>query len=109
MPRKSDMRPFVTHRLCPLLLAPFAALGLTAAPTAQAQSIINGGFDHDASGWTATNVDGSGGYFASGGDPGGYFELNSNGDAATDPTLSQPITGLTVGSVYTITGEFKPK
>ena len=56
--------------------------------------------------WTAANVDSNGGWRSSGGDPGGYYILNSNGAASTDPTLTQTLTGLLPGVTYQIDGDF---
>jgi protocatechuate 3,4-dioxygenase beta subunit len=76
----------------------------TAAPATAL--VANGGFDTGATGWTIANVDGSGGWFASGGNPGGYFILNDTG-SATDPTISQTISGLVVGRRYRVSGQYK--
>lgn len=69
--------------------------------------LTNGTFDSGAAGWTATNVDANGGYLNPGGNPGGFFVLNSNGLSYTDPTLTQTITGLTPGAKYLISGDFR--
>ena len=73
--------------------------------TSQAQLVTNGAFNSDADGWSWENVDGAGGWKSDGGNPGGNFILNSNG-AATDPTISQLVTGLTPSSSYTLSGDF---
>ena len=74
--------------------------------TSQAQLVTNGTFDSDASGWSWENIDGSGGWRSSGGNPDGNFILNSNGSTTTDPTISQLVTGLTPSAQYTLSGDF---
>ncbi|WBA41479.1 beta strand repeat-containing protein [Hymenobacter canadensis] len=69
--------------------------------------VTNGTFDTNATGWTATNVDNNGGYFASGGNPGGMFILNDAGSPGTDPTLSQTVTGLMSGATYVLRGNYR--
>jgi hypothetical protein len=74
--------------------------------TAQGNLVVNGGFDTDASGWTATNVDnGGGGYRSNKGNPGGYFILFGFPPAIT-PTISEIINGLIPGDVYTVSGDY---
>ena len=62
------------------------------------QSVPSNG---SANGWTSANVDANGGWRS-----GDYFILNSNGAAATDPTISQTITSVLPGVTYTISGWF---
>lgn len=94
------------------LFAAIAAALLTPM-TAQAQSITNGTFDTvvpnngTGGGWTAANNDGAGGHRTTGGNPGGFFILNDNGSAGSDPTLSQLVTGFSVGATYNISGNFR--
>jgi PEP-CTERM motif-containing protein len=61
-----------------------------------APSNATGGF------WTTFNIDGAGGWQATGGNPGGNFILSAAGQAATDPTAEQSVSGLTVGALYAI-------
>jgi hypothetical protein len=68
--------------------------------------VVNGAFDTSATAWTVSNVDGSGGWFASGGNPGGYFILNDSPGPA-DPTISQTIVGLEVGRRYRVSGQYR--
>lgn len=70
--------------------------------------LVNGGFDSDASGWQWSNVDGLGGWRSSGGNPDGYFILNSNGSCPVDPTIVQVLEGLVVGGRYLIAGQYIP-
>lgn len=82
------------------------------AMPALGQSIVNGNFDLDVprsgfgNGWTGFSNDGAGGWRSSGGNPGGFFILNDNGNTSTDPSISQILTGLVVGQQYEITGTF---
>src|SRR5689334_18448533 len=70
------------------------------APSASAQVLTNGSFDVEVpsngtgGGWTSTIIDFQGGWRATGGNPGARFILNDSGQVATDPTLTQVITGL---------------
>lgn len=82
------------------------ALVVTFCSSASAQTVINGDFELAATGWTATNVDGSGGHRTTGGNPNGFFILNSSGSPSTNPTLTQPIVGLIPGQSYQITGDY---
>lgn len=83
--------------LCACLIVP-AALG---------QGLVsNGSFDSDASGWTAQNIGGIGGYDYKG-NPGGCFILDAIPSPDTDPTISQTIYGLTLNATYRISGEYK--
>jgi hypothetical protein len=52
--------------------------------------------------WTTFNIDSAGGWQGTGGNPGGSFILNAAGEAATDPTAEQSVSGLTVGALYAI-------
>ena len=79
---------------------------LTFCGTCQAQLVTNGTFDSDANGWSWENIDGAGGWRSTNGNPGGNFILNSNGNLATDPSISQLVTGLTPSSTYTLSGDF---
>jgi hypothetical protein len=65
--------------------------------------VSNGDFGSGYAGWIPLNNDNTGGWKSTGGNPGGYFLLNSNG-GATDPTIQQTITGLVPGKWYTISG-----
>lgn len=59
-----------------------------------------------SNGWSSANLDGSGGWKATGGNPGTHFTLNSVG-AATDPTVCQHITGLEATKAYRLSGEYR--
>lgn len=89
-----------------------AALACGIAMPALAQTIVNGNFDLEvprsgfANGWTGFSNDGAGGWRSTGGNPGGYFIINDNGNGATDPSISQVLTDLVVGQQYEITGDF---
>ena len=79
----------------------------TLSLTENTNRLVNGTFDTNATGWTPTNVDGNGGYRSTGGNPGGMFILNDNGNASTDPTLSQTVTGLVSGASYVLRGDYR--
>ncbi len=84
-----------------------ASVLVAIATTASAEFIVNGGFSLDASGWTANNIDGSGGWRDTGGNPdvGGTFILNNGGPTTPTPSIQQSITGLTIGQAYRISGD----
>jgi hypothetical protein len=66
---------------------------------ASANLITNGDFETfvpsngTGGGWTSSNLDGAGGWRASGGNPDEHFVLNQAGQALTDPTISQTVGG----------------
>jgi hypothetical protein len=75
--------------------------------------VVNGDFElgngsnQTADGWAGSaTIDGSGGWRATNGNPGGYFILNAGGQANSNPTISQPIAGLVPGGTYRITGDY---
>jgi hypothetical protein len=68
--------------------------------------VVNGGFDLDANGWFWDNIDAAGGWFSTGGNPGGHFALNQAGQLATDPTVCQVVEGIEIGLSFRITGEY---
>lgn len=82
-------------------------------PLGSTEYLTNGTFDNNATGWTPANIDNNGGYRnpgdppATGANSGGFFVLNDNGNPSTDPTLSQPISGLTAGTCYQINGIYR--
>jgi hypothetical protein len=78
---------------------------LTLEVLAGTDKLVNGSFDTNATGWTATNVDQSGGYRTAAGN--GFFVLNESGAASTDPTITQRINGLTVGASYVVRGSYR--
>jgi len=79
-----------------------------------ANMIVNGEFDlavplnASGNGWTSQNVFGGnqGGWYASGGNSGGYFWLNNRGQSSSDPTIFQMVS-LDVGGVYRLTFDFR--
>ena len=85
-------------------------LGLTGA--ARANLITNGDFslsvpnNGTGNGWTAANNDSLGGWQTNGGNPSGTFILNSNGASNTDPSISQSVSGLIVGTTYRLSGDY---
>ena len=100
------------HKLL-LSLVTFAIIGVAATlPTFADPVVINGNFDtfvpsnDTGGGWTSANIDGNGGYRTTVGNPGGNFIINQVGALATDPTLSQLVSGFTVGESYTLTGDY---
>lgn len=95
-----------------LSLFTFVIIGLVAVPTYADPVVVNGNFDTfvpsngTGGGWTTTNIDGNGGYRVTVGNPGGNFIINDAGQLATDPTLSQLVTGFVLGESYTLTGDY---
>lgn len=89
--------------------------GVCVGPAARANRLTNGMFDAlvptngTGGGWDSLFLvgDGSAGHFPTGGNPAAFFALNGSGDLFTDPVLLQSISGLTVGTTYTITGDYK--
>lgn len=69
--------------------------------------VLNGGFDTNAVGWTATNTENGGGYRSSKGNPGGFFHLDTQPSSTTDPTISQQVNGLIPGVSYTVSGDYE--
>lgn len=73
--------------------------------------VVNGTFDTTVpsngtgGSWTSSTI-GSGGWVASGGNPGARFIINENG-FSPDPRIQQTITGLSIGQTYTITGDYQ--
>lgn len=82
------------------------------SPAAFANLITNGNFNTfvpsnaTGGGWTSFNIDGSGGWRSTGGNPGAMFILNDAGQVATDPTIRQLVSGLTAFSTYRLTGNY---
>jgi hypothetical protein len=96
-----------------LSLFTFVIIGVAAPlPTFADPAVVNGNFNTSVpsngtgGGWTSANIDGAGGWRATGGNPGGNFIINQAGQLATDPTLSQMVPGFTVGESYTLTGDY---
>lgn len=87
-------------------------LALGAAGPAMAQTIRNGGFDQQvpsnqaANGWVSADIDSSGGWRSTGGNPGAMFILNAGGLLVTDPMVGQVLTGLTPGQIYLVHGQY---
>jgi hypothetical protein len=77
------------------------------SPSANGQSnlVVNGGFNTGTSGWTATNISGSG-YVPAGGNPPGCFSLFSVSASAV-PAVSQRLNGLTPGTLYIVSGDYR--
>jgi hypothetical protein len=73
--------------------------------TAQGNLVVNGGFNANASGWTATDVS-IPDYLTTGGNPSGFFGLY-NASASAVPTVSQQINSLVPGSIYLVSGDYK--
>jgi len=92
-------------------LAVAGAVVLFSFAPAQANLIVNGDFttpvpfNSTGGGWTNFNNDGAGGWRSSGGSFDEHFILNQAGQAGTDPTIQQLVTGLVIGTGYVITGD----
>lgn len=96
------------------ILAAFLLMGLSALLSsttfAQENLVYNGDFDLQVpangtgNGWTSANV-GASAWYESGGNY--FFILNSSGGVASDPIIEQTITGLVIGEVYLIQGEYR--
>jgi hypothetical protein len=76
-------------------------LGSFESAKAQGNLVFNGGFDADATGWTPSNNLGTG-YDSSNGNPGGCIDLFGK----PNPSISQTITGLTIGASYIVSGDY---
>jgi len=83
------------------LLATAAALLMCAAPV-HAQLVTNGTLDTSAAGWTLGGGCGDEAWDGGNGNPPGSIRLNACGEPDSDPTASQTINGLVVGTTYVI-------
>ena len=84
----------------------FVSIGFQFSAFAQ-NLVVNGGFDTDTTGWTASN-NAFGGYRCCKGNPGGFCWLDAaTPSATTDPTLSQMVTGLVSGASYVVSGDYE--
>jgi hypothetical protein len=108
---RSELAEVIVQRaIGGLVLVLVASLGLL--DPAEGSLIVNGDFsvsvpsNGTGGGWTSANIDFNGGWRAGSGNPGGAFILNSGGQLATDPTISQLVTGLTPGATYRLTGQY---
>jgi hypothetical protein len=83
---------------------------LFSAFQSQANLITNGNFDTSVpldgtgGGWTASGNDANGGYRTVNGNS--FFIMNASGQIGTDPSISQTLTGLTIGQQYDVSGDF---
>lgn len=95
-----------------------AAILFGAGTAAEAAAIVNGGFDTvvpsnaTGAGWTSFNIDGNGGWRATlpafnVDDLTNFFVINNAGQADSDPTLQQLVTGLVAGTTYRISGLYE--
>jgi hypothetical protein len=88
------------------------AFAVTATASFGQNLLFNGDFELSVpsngtgNGWTSFNVDGAGGWRSSGGNPNGMFILNDNGNGSTNPTIQQTVSGLTIGNIYRISGDY---
>lgn len=84
------------------------------ASASSAQLVQNGDFDlpvqtvGTSNGWTAVGwVDEDhNGWRPDGGSPGAHFILNAGGQADSDPSVEQTLTGLTIGTMYVVSGMY---
>lgn len=81
-------------------LAGVALASLSVA--AQANLIVNGSFGTDATGWTLGGTGCTAGLFDGSGNPGGSILLNACGEADSNPSVAQTVSGLTIGATYTL-------
>jgi len=85
---------------------------LVASPLSRANLIVNGTFDVEVptngtgGGWTSGNNDGLGGWKSGFGNPAPSFRLNQAGQLATDPFVEQTVSGLSVGTIYLLSGDY---
>jgi hypothetical protein len=70
------------------------------------EMLTNGTFDLNSNGWSSARNSTPGGFNATGGNPGGMFVISGSGNANNDPTISQNVTGLTVGATYVLRGSY---
>ncbi len=100
----------ITRKIAVVLASSVFTLGM--AGFASANLLQNGTFDtlvpsnSTGGGWTTENIDGAGGWRSTGGSPGSMFILNDNGASSTDPSISQEVSGLVIGSTYDLTGDY---
>jgi hypothetical protein len=87
-------------RLLSKQLALIVALCFSGAASA-APTVTNGSFDGNADGWTLSGGCAAAGYVADG-NGGGAVGMNSCGEADTDPSVGQTVTGLNIGQTYTL-------
>lgn len=99
------MKPYMTLKSS-IVLTVLALFLLPHLATAQGNLVVNGGFDTDASGWTATNIAFGGGYSSKSGNPPGCFFLNASSLSSVDPIISQTINSLTLGTIYSVSGDY---
>ena len=99
-------RPVVRNWLRYTVKAGLLAASLAVFPLAANAfpSILNGTFDTDLTGWTA-NQSPCGSFVGISnlnGNPPRSARLNNCGAASSDPTLSQTVSGFTIGQQYTL-------
>jgi hypothetical protein len=87
--------------LAAFLLAPFAG-----GARAQGTLVFNGTFDTSAAGWTITNITTGTAYETAHGNPPGDVWLYSQ-EPSLIPTISQTISGLSPGAVYSVSGDYR--
>jgi hypothetical protein len=84
-------------------LALISFLLAAASGSVHADLITNGTFDTGTSGWTLSGSGCQLAVFDGGGNPGPSVWLNACGEGGSNPTLSQTVSGLTVGATYLLT------
>ncbi len=104
------MRTYAQPHLAPLLaLAACLSITVISAP-ARANLIINGDFAQEVprnatgGGWISRSIDGIGGWQAFVGTPEPSFRLNTGAGLAA--SIEQRVSGLTIGALYTISGDY---
>jgi hypothetical protein len=87
----------------------WAVLAIARLAMGQDNLVVNGTFSGNANGWTVINTPGGFGYSSVVGNPGGGVLLdNVTPSPSSDPTASQTISGLTTGTVYSVSGDYQP-
>jgi hypothetical protein len=86
-------------RLLSKQLALVAAVCFSGAASAAPTLITNGGFDGNADGWTLSGGCAAAGYNSAGNGT-GAVTMNACGEANTDPSVGQIVSGLNVGQTY---------
>jgi len=69
---------------------------------------VNGGFDTGTDDWDLYHFDQWSGWTDETGNPAGCMRLNEFGACEVDPGITQQVTGLMPGVIFTVSGEYRP-